>query len=63
MSKDYALNSEDLEYVADMLKAIRLVRHELGPLPGETLSDLLHALPKAEAVLRACANKMNRNSH
>ena len=49
---DPQLSVEDLEYVADMLRAIAWVKDDIGPLSAETLSDLEQSLGAAESALR-----------
>jgi hypothetical protein len=46
------LPPQDLEYVADMLKAIAFFKDEIDPLSEQTLKDLDQCLRTAEAALR-----------
>ena len=50
------LQSEDIRYIADMLKAVSWVKDNLGITSTETLDELEETLAAAEACLRrACA--------
>ncbi|MEL6378056.1 MAG: hypothetical protein AAFQ04_12850 [Pseudomonadota bacterium] len=55
---DHRLSVEDIEYVADMLRAIAWVKDELGPVSNEAISDLEASLGSAEAALRRIAAEM-----
>ncbi|MEM7639718.1 MAG: hypothetical protein AAGA89_08290 [Pseudomonadota bacterium] len=48
----------DVEYVADMLKAILWVKEDLEHVSPETLEDLEVSLSVAEAALRRVAAEM-----
>ena len=52
------LSVEDIEYVADMLRAIAWVKDELGPVSNEAISDLEESLGSAESALRRIAAEM-----
>jgi len=58
MGDEKILDSQDLEYVAEMLRAIFMVRHELDTTSDSTLRELEAALPRAEEALRVCAESM-----
>lgn len=55
---DQKLSVEDIEYVADMLRAIAWVKDELGPVSNEAISDLSESLGSAESALRRIAAEM-----
>ena len=55
---DQKLSVEDIEYVADMLRAIAWVKDELGPVSNEAISDLEDSLGSAESALRRIAAEM-----
>lgn len=55
---DTQLSIEDIEYVADMLRAIAWVKSDLGPVSAETLVDLEESLAAAESALRRVAVEM-----
>ena len=55
---DQKLSIEDIEYVADMLRAIAWVKDELGPVSNEAISDLEDSLGSAESALRRIAAEM-----
>ncbi len=55
---DTQLSIEDIEYVADMLRAIAWVKSDLGPVSAETLTDLEESLAAAESALRRVAVEM-----
>ena len=55
---DQKLSIEDIEYVADMLRAIAWVKDELGPVSNEAISDLEESLGSAESALRRIAAEM-----
>ncbi|MEL7109668.1 MAG: hypothetical protein AAGJ68_01920 [Pseudomonadota bacterium] len=59
---DTQLSIEDIEYVADMLRAIAWVKTDLGPVSAETLSDLEESLGAAESALRRVAAEMAINA-
>lgn len=54
----HKLSVEDIEYVADMLRAIAWVKDELGPVSNEAISDLETSLGSAESALRRIAAEM-----
>ena len=58
---DTQLSIEDIEYVADMLRAIAWVKSDLGPVSAETLTDLEVSLSAAESALRRVAAEMAIN--
>jgi len=58
---DTQLSIEDIEYVADMLRAIAWVKTDLGPVSTEALSDLEESLAAAESALRRVAVEMAIN--
>lgn len=60
--KDPQLSTEDIEYVADMLRAIAWVKDELGPISTEALKDLDESLGTAESALRRIAAEMEINN-
>lgn len=55
---DSQLSIEDIEYVADMLRAIAWVKSDLGPVSADTLIDLEESLGAAESALRRVAAEM-----
>jgi hypothetical protein len=55
---DTQLSIEDIEYVADMLRAIAWVKSDLGPVSEQTLSELEVSLGAAESALRRVAAEM-----
>lgn len=55
---DTQLSIEDIEYVADMLRAIAWVKSDLGPVSGDTLADLEESLGAAESALRRVAAEL-----
>ena len=55
---DPQLSIEDIEYVADMLRAIAWVKSDLGPVSDETLKDLEESLGFAESALRRIVAEM-----
>ncbi|MEM9179991.1 MAG: hypothetical protein AAGA89_09785 [Pseudomonadota bacterium] len=59
---DTQLSIEDIEYVADMLRAIAWVKSDLGPVSAETLTDLEVSLGAAESALRRVAAEMAMNA-
>lgn len=56
--RDPRLSIEDIEYVADMLRAIAWVKEELGPVSTEAIADLDESLGAAESALRRIAAEM-----
>lgn len=59
---DTQLSIEDIEYVADMLRAIAWVKSDLGPVSPETLTDLEVSLGAAESALRRVAAELAMNA-
>lgn len=55
------LSTEDIEYVADMLRAIAWIKDDLGPISSEALRDLEESLGSAESALRRIAAEMQMN--
>lgn len=55
---DNKLSVEDIEYVADMLRAIAWVKDDLGPVSNKAISDLEDSLVSAETALRRIAAEM-----
>ena len=55
---DTQLSIEDIEYVADMLRAIAWVKSDLGPVSEQTLTELEISLGAAESALRRVAAEM-----
>ena len=55
---DVKIETADIEYVADMLKAIVWIKDELPSVPAESLHDLEQSLKIAEAALRRVASEM-----
>lgn len=53
------LSVKDIEYVADMLRAIAWVKSDLGPVSTEALEDLEDSLGAAESALRRIAAEMS----
>jgi hypothetical protein len=60
--QDSQLSTEDIEYVADMLRAIAWVKDELGPVSTDALKDLEESLGSAESALRRIAAEMQLNN-
>jgi hypothetical protein len=56
------LSIKDIEYVADMLRAIAWVKSDLGPVSDAALSDLEESLGAAESALRRIAAEMALSS-
>ena len=52
------LGSTDIEYIADMLRAVVWAKDELLPISKETLQDLETSLSMAEAELRRAAMEL-----
>lgn len=52
------LGSTDIEYIADMLRAVVWAKDELLPISKETLQDLETSLSMAEAALRRAAMEL-----
>jgi hypothetical protein len=55
---DNKLSVEDIEYVADMLRAIAWVKDDLGPVSNKAISELEDSLVSAETALRRIAAEM-----
>ena len=53
----------DVEYVADMLKAILWVKQDLEHVSQEALDDLETSLNVAEAALRRVASEMRMTAN
>lgn len=53
------LSVDDLEYVADMLRAIAWVKTDLNPASAEALHELEECLGAAESALRRVAAEMS----
>ena len=56
--QDVKIDIADIEYVADMLKAIVWIKDELPSVPSDSLHDLEQSLKIAEAALRRVASEM-----
>ncbi|MHA7898558.1 MAG: hypothetical protein ACX94B_01760 [Henriciella sp.] len=56
------LSSNDIEYIADMLRAVVWAKDDLLPVSTETLADIELSLSKAEAALRRAAAELRRMS-
>lgn len=56
--QDAKIEIEDIEYVADMLKAIVWIKGELPRVSSQSLHDLEQSLLIAEAALRRVASEM-----
>lgn len=52
------LTIEDIKYIADMLRAVRVYKNELSPLSANTLFELDKNVKLAEASLRRAAEEM-----
>ncbi|MEL6415409.1 MAG: hypothetical protein AAFQ15_10775 [Pseudomonadota bacterium] len=55
---EQALGSTDIEYIADMLRAVVWAKDDLLKVSDETLRDLETSLSTAEAALRRAALEM-----
>ena len=55
---DQRLSVEDIEYVADMLRAIAWVKDDLGPISDQAIADLEESLGSAESALRRIAAEL-----
>lgn len=62
MNDGNILDSNDLEYVAEMLRAIFVVRHELYAISDQTLRELEEALPRAEVSLRRVTAELSNSN-
>lgn len=52
---DQVLSSNDIEYIADMLRAVVWAKDDLLPVSTDTLRELESSLITAEAALRRTA--------
>ncbi len=52
------LGANDIEYIADMLRAVVWAKDDLLQVSDETLTDLESSLSTAEAALRRAAMEM-----
>ncbi|MEL6416526.1 MAG: hypothetical protein AAFZ74_00125 [Pseudomonadota bacterium] len=52
---DQVLSSNDIEYIADMLRAVVWAKDDLLPVSSDTLRELESSLITAEAALRRTA--------
>lgn len=52
---DQVLSSNDIEYIADMLRAVVWAKDDMLPVSTATLIELETSLTTAEAVLRRTA--------
>ena len=55
------IDSEDLEYVADMLRAVAYFKEEIETVSASTLEELEASLLMAEAALRRAISEMSSN--
>lgn len=55
---EQTLGSTDIEYIADMLRAVVWAKDEILNVSAETLQDLETSLTVAEAALRRAAFEM-----
>ena len=55
---DQPLSSSDIEYIADMLRAVVWAKDDILPVSEETLNDLEASLTTAEAALRRAAAEL-----
>lgn len=55
---EQTLGSTDIEYIADMLRAVVWAKDEILDVSAETLQDLETSLTVAEAALRRAAVEM-----
>ncbi|NQY39305.1 MAG: hypothetical protein HRT80_04320 [Henriciella sp.] len=55
---EQVLGSTDIEYIADMLRAVVWAKDDLLQVSDETLQDLETSLSTAEAALRRAALEM-----
>ena len=55
---EQTLGSTDIEYIADMLRAVVWAKDDLLKVSDETLRDLETSLSTAEAALRRAALEM-----
>ncbi len=58
MSED-KLSSEDLEYLADMLRAVAFFKDDIEKVSAPTLEELEACLKIAEAALRRTISEIN----
>lgn len=54
------LGVEEIEYVADMLRAISWSKDELLGVASASLDELVHSLAASEAALRRVAAEMGK---
>ena len=52
---DQVLSSNDIEYIADMQRAVVWAKDEMLPVSSDTLRELESSLTQAEAALRRTA--------
>ena len=57
--EDEKLSAEDLEYVADMLRAVSFFRANIDALSTETREELGDSLKTAEAALRRAISEID----
>ena len=57
---EQVLGSTDIEYIADMLRAVVWAKDDLLQVSDETLRDLEISLSTAEAALRRAALEMRK---
>ena len=58
---EQVLGSTDIEYIADMLRAVVWAKDDLLQVSDETLKDLESSLSMAEAALRRAALEMRES--
>ena len=58
---EQVLGSTDIEYIADMLRAVVWAKDDLLQVSDETLEDLESSLGMAEAALRRAALEMRES--
>ena len=58
MMTEQTLGSTDIEYIADMLRAVVWAKDDILHVSKETLQDLEASLTTAEAALRRAAVEM-----
>ena len=58
---EQVLGSTDIEYIADMLRAVVWAKDDLLQVSDETLEDLESSLSMAEAALRRAALEMRES--
>jgi len=52
MEKDFSLDASDIEYIADMLRAVIWVSDDVEYMPREFLESLTASLSMSETLLR-----------